>query len=121
MPFTIAMSVISQVRALLRLEADQIIHPVMEKSTEGSHHAQAKNAGETLEQPSDYTHLGSEPFVFVSLPMRDPSSPAALVHCCRNEMRDMMHRLIDSFAAAYLEPMTRSELYRRMCMNLVSR
>ena len=35
-------------------------------------------------------------------------------------MRDMMHRLIDSFAAAYLEPMTRSELYRRMCMNLVS-
>ena len=34
-------------------------------------------------------------------------------------MRDMMHRLIDSFAAAYLEPMTRSELYRRMCMNLV--
>ena len=37
-----------------------------------------------------------------------------------NEMRDMMHRLIDSFAAAYLEPMTRSELNRRMCMNLVS-
>ncbi|CAK0786826.1 hypothetical protein CVIRNUC_010040 [Coccomyxa viridis] len=37
----------------------------------------------------------------------------------RSEMRDMMHRLIDSFAAAYLEPMTRSELYRRMCMNLV--
>ena len=35
-------------------------------------------------------------------------------------MREMMHRLIDSFAAAYLEPMTRSELYRRMCMNLVT-
>ena len=44
----------------------------------------------------------------------------AFVNACRNEMQDMMHRLIDSFAAAYLEPMTRSELYRRMCMNLVT-
>ena len=34
-------------------------------------------------------------------------------------MRDMMHRLIDSFSPAYLEPMTLSELYQRMCMNLV--
>lgn len=30
-----------------------------------------------------------------------------------------MHRLIDSFSPAYLEPMTRPELYQRMCMNLV--
>ena len=36
-------------------------------------------------------------------------------------MRDMMHRLIDSFSPAYLEPMTLSELYQRMCMNLVGR
>ncbi len=34
-------------------------------------------------------------------------------------MRNMMHRLIDSFSPAYLEPMTLSELYQRMCMNLV--
>ena len=34
-------------------------------------------------------------------------------------MRDMMHRLIDSFSPAYLEPMTLPELYQRMCMNLV--
>ena len=34
-------------------------------------------------------------------------------------MRDMMHRLIDSFSPVYLQPMTLSELYQRMCMNLV--
>ena len=39
---------------------------------------------------------------------------------CRREMRDMMHRLIDSFSPVYLQPMTLSELYQRMCMNLVS-
>ena len=34
-------------------------------------------------------------------------------------MRDMMHRLIDSFSPLYLQPMTLPELYQRMCMNLV--
>lgn len=34
-------------------------------------------------------------------------------------MRDMMHRLIDSFSPVYLQPMTLPELYQRMCMNLV--
>ena len=38
---------------------------------------------------------------------------------CRREMGDMMHRLIDSFLPVYLQPMTLSELYQRMCMNLV--
>ncbi len=41
------------------------------------------------------------------------------VLACRREMRDMMHRLIDSFSPVYLQPMTLSELYQRMCMNLV--